>query len=180
MSSRAAVLGVCFGLTMGCSLARATLANGTDDDDARTMDAGGSEHDGAAADAFVGTADAAADDAAILENDAAADDAAVVVDAATVDAAPDLPDAFVPPLRSCGELYGSEASYELCREGADDCEIYVRLSGASCASVCSAHGGTCVTAYGNGAAGSNCGRIGDGDACDSTHTDEICVCTRVP
>jgi hypothetical protein len=187
MSSRVALLVAL--LAAGCSLSRATLIDGTRDAAQGGMDSSMSLTDGGTdvrdvgsggSDAFVGAMDASVEvDAAI--DDAAMDDAAV--DDA-FDPGPDAydpgPDAYTPPLRGCDEIYRDLASYELCGESATDCELYVLLSGTSCNDACGAHGGSCLISYANGFGGSNCGRASGGDPCDWTHTDEICVCSRVP
>lgn len=95
-----------------------------------------------------------------------------------------MPDTGVDaPVRlTCDERYGTAAEYLACDafSSAETCAFYTALDGATCSSVCTTRGGTCVAVYNN--LDSEDGRCDSGGArnCDLGASDRICVCSWPP
>jgi hypothetical protein len=139
------------------------------------VDAGPIDMDGGAVDGGP-TDDAGPVDDAGPGEDAGPVDAFVPdagVDAGPPDAGP--PDAGPAP---CDTTYGSAASYMRCAEDTTTCTFYVDLMGSTCAAVCSAVGGMCIRTHAEGDPVLCNFNPGASRACDVTHNDEICICTR--
>jgi hypothetical protein len=109
-----------------------------------------------------------------------------IVDGGAADAAADSGsdagrDGGPTPLRRCDETYGGVASdYILCAETELDCEFYVLLSGASCATLCERAGGACITTYADQPGDPGCIRAEPEMPCDTVAGDQLCICSRIP
>lgn len=115
-------------------------------------------------------------DAGPEETDAGPPDAGPP-DAGPPDTGP--PDAGPPP---CDDIYGGVEVYHRCAETATECEFYVDVvsaASASCDTVCSMGGGSCVASWSEDGdtGGDRCVHAGS-RTCGESSGDMICRCTR--
>lgn len=77
---------------------------------------------------------------------------------------------------SCTVQYGWVTGFELCEEAADYCRFHAQIDGQGCVSVCTAMGGVCLSAAGNGRLACE---VTSPSTCDNLQNgSDICVCSR--
>jgi hypothetical protein len=110
--------------------------------------------------------DAATSDTAVAEStrpDLAVEDAVTSEDAG-------------PPRPTCTEQYGAAPDFVSCVETESTCRFYVDTNSGSCSELCAAFGGTCLDGWDNSG---TCG-LGSHDGCASSHSHQVCECSRPP
>jgi hypothetical protein len=173
------VVSLVLAMSCGCSLARSAIAGANGDDLGTGLDGGFIDTGSPGNDAYSAGHDAhgSGNDAYVGGTDAYSpgNDAYVAPDDANM-----APDAGSTTLRTCDATYSSAGGYQLCTETATACSFYATVNFITCAGVCGAFGGSCLSASTYENAGHHCNSNGPLSCFSPAYADAICTCSRIP